>query len=107
VIDATIRRRIRDYWRTGGIPEQASEDPPRPLWIKVVGVSIVMPTGLAVGGTVLLPILAALWPLSGADYLIVVGVGYVVSNRAGIYLGGPLADHALGVRRVATGVRES
>lgn len=95
----TLRDRIRQYWRLGGEYPETPEwfDPPR--WTKWLGTAIVAVTG-AVASLPFVAVVAWTAPhLPGwatvMQSLALVGLSMALAH----YLGGPLADHLLGVPR--------
>lgn len=93
----TLRERIRAYWRAGGEHPGTPEWFDPPTWLKWVGTAIVALTGAIASLPVAVGVLLTAPHLPGwatvIQSLALVGVSMALAH----YLGGPLADHVLGV----------
>ena len=94
----TLRQRFRDYWKADGFPETPElYDAPR--LVPEIGAGIVLVTGFALTAPVGLALLAVA-PLIGKKVAIVLGLVLLpLSQQTAKYVGGPVADHVLGIPR--------
>lgn len=94
----TLRQRFRDYWHADDYPETPEwYDPPR--FIPEIGAAIVLSTGFVLTAPVGLGLLAVA-PLIGKKVALVLGLVLLpLSQRTAKYVGGPVADHMLGIPR--------
>jgi len=95
----TLRDRIRQYWRLGGDYPETPEWFDPPTWTKWLGTLIVAVTGaissLPFATVVLLSAPYIPTWATALGGLCLVGLSMALSH----YLGGPVADHVLGIPR--------
>jgi hypothetical protein len=99
-----IRDRIRNYRRTGGIPE-TTEDSPDFGTVEAACASImVLIVGAVVSSIVILPLAIAVYVLLDSllyTVLLLAVPDYLLARYLTLYVGGAVVDEIVGVERVA------